>query len=145
MRITGCCDPWFSFTDCVTDKGCKVTIIMRIRESAASTGHFCYLPRWVKFLVVPGMWQLLQARAQEAKGRLLPPLQLMWVCMTPWLSRGFDADDSLCAPVVLVGPLLQTEVCFCWVFFFHPLSSENAAAGGPFSSRKLILEITELS
>lgn len=150
MRLWGSEDtpaPWFSFTDCGADKGCKNTIMMRLRESSASTGYFCYLPQWVKFLVVPGMWLLLQvlqsapSKGKEAKCRLLPPLQLMWVCMTPWLSRGFDADNSLGAPVVLVGPLLQMEML---VFFFSPLSSENAA-GGPFSSGRLIFEITELS
>ena len=94
--------------------------IMRIRESAAYTGYFCYLPWWVKLLVVPGMWLPLQvsqpapARAQETKGSLLPRQQLMWICMAPWLSRGFGADESMC-PAVLVGPLLQKEMVF--VFF----------------------------
>lgn len=42
-------------------------------------------------------------------------------------------------PAVLVGPFLQKEM-----FFFSLLSFENAA-GGPFSSGKLVLETTELS
>lgn len=63
--------------------------IMRIRESAAYTGYFCYLPGWVKLLVVPGMRLLLEvlqpapARAQDTKGSLLAHLHLVWACVMP--------------------------------------------------------------
>jgi len=88
------------------DRGCKITLILCNENKGV--GCLC----WVLLLsdtvseTCSGTWNAAAAPGIAAspgegtgdEGSLLPCRQLMWVCMALWLSRGFGAGESLCAP-----------------------------------------------
>lgn len=126
------------------DRGCKITLILYNENKGVSCLYWVLLLSATVSETSSGAWNVAAtpgvaaepapARAQESEGSLLPCLQLTWVCMAPWLSRGFGADKSLCTPWPWWGLFYRRQ----WHLVFSPPSFENAT-GGPFSSGKLVL------